>query len=1455
MRWNAWQKNIYIFSSLLLAFFLLSFFIFSTHLSTSTQTLNCDSTNRTITQGVYVNESGTTFASGADLILAVGSGSCTFVLSGIATLSSLTIKNGVTLTHSANTISQVSTLNISTTGDLIIEAGGSIDISRKGYSGGAVGSDGYGSGKGLGGNNAIVVDDASGAGHGGSGGADGDSDEYIDAGGSAYCSETNPASLGSGGGGAPLVVGGAGGGLVTLAIDGNITINGTIVASGGDGQSGATGHSGAGAGGGVHLVGDVISGSGTITALGGDSQNGGAGGGGCIYIGYRVSNSFSSSTAAVAGGVASGVGNNGSNGTYYIEQLNVLPIVASISPNQVDANTVSFSTTISDENIEETNMYLEYSLDGSSWISLATYYVTPDEGAVTTSTGNITGIDTNIDGDINITIRWNVGADISNVEDDSAYIRLIPYDAQGNGSTVTSSLFAIDTKSPTSPGPLTIFSTSTNAADIAFGSVSSDINFYEYTLFYVASSDMPTTSDISFTSSSDSNLSDISYNSAATTTLAELATSTQYSVNIWAYDSFGRSSSSTSALMFYTLADAPGQATVSSVSTSSLNIIINTSTNPSTVEYSICRSQDDSTCMDGGYVNTSGNFAASVSWNTYNDWGGNSGLDITDLSANTQYIFLVKARNGDNIETVFSSATAGVYTYANAASISSVDETTTSTLNIAFSASSNATSTTYAIIDTNSGSYVSADNSLSASTAVWQTTSTWGTPTITGLYPNTQYVFGIIAKNSDNVTSATTTASSIYTYAVAPSVPTVSVVSTSTILMTFVNDSNPSATTYAIYETDTGKYVDISNDLATTTAVWQTQSAWNDPMIDSLSANTAYTFALIAKNGDGVLTSTTTASELYTYATNPTSAAVSNVTTSTLDVTFDANSNPSNTVYALYEANNSAYVDTDYTVSSDTSVWQTASAWGDVTLTSLTPNAGYTIGVIGRNGENIDTATSTADATYTNPTIPTSVSMVQNGQTSLVVSWDKNSNATSSVFALYDSGNTLIATTTDNSYTVTGLTANTAYQYLVKTQYKSNSANYTAFSATSTAVSTAAVQSSVSMALPASASTTFKLSETDETHTLTVQEVGETSATLLIQSTPVTVRLSIGESTTIDSDANGSDDMQVTLNGISSGSADVNIVAYTPNGSSSSGSSGSAFMSSAHAPKISFLNGRHVTVHPRVWFDISWPDARDVAVSLQPTFMGVSYQPYTERTWFEIPKQGKYMVYVRVRNEQGNTYTAAYPVEYNPLGYSSQECPVESGYAYTYLGDKAVWYVTKDCQRQLFKSEEQYFSYFSSWEDVKIIKKLTLLRIEVDARGIMPMGPLYDIQNGSMIKTIDSPHVYIVLDGMRQWINTLDIFDALHYQRSWIVDVSDALLQKYARSEDIDYTDHHPINSFVTYRFSPEIYHIEAGSADNAIQIKRRIGNNTVLDEHHFDWERIVTIDESEVYEDGDLLE
>ena len=207
------------------------------------------------------------------------------------TAGSLTVHSGGTLSH-PSTSSSVESLTVTVANDLMVEVGGSIDASGRGYPEettypGATGPEpnAGGSHLGLGGRSST---------------------------GSTYGSVTRPQEPGGGGDlyhGYPDVHGQPGGGVLHLTVGGNLQCDGAIRANGS-----ATARQASGAGGSIWLtVTGSVSGQGVIEAKGGSAppSSRASGGGGAIALEYGGTLTLAEGSLKVSGGSYSYIGGAG----------------------------------------------------------------------------------------------------------------------------------------------------------------------------------------------------------------------------------------------------------------------------------------------------------------------------------------------------------------------------------------------------------------------------------------------------------------------------------------------------------------------------------------------------------------------------------------------------------------------------------------------------------------------------------------------------------------------------------------------------------------------------------------------------------------------------------------------------------------------------------------------------------------------------------------------------------------------------------------------------------------------------------------------------------------------------------------------------------------------------------------------------------------------------------------
>lgn len=122
----------------------------------------------------------------------------------------------------------------------------------------------------------------------------------------------------------------------------------------------------------------------------------------------------------------------------------------------------------------------------------------------------------------------------------------------------------------------------------------------------------------------------------------------------------------------------------------------------------------------------------------------------TGDSPNAPYYYRVRSVFGSQ-PCSWTEATNPIYTAADVPAVPALSNATPYTIDLTLQTETpvaNPTSTTYSIRNATTNQFVQADGSLGA-TEVFQTQAAWGTVTVTGLIPNTNYCFYARAKNND----------------------------------------------------------------------------------------------------------------------------------------------------------------------------------------------------------------------------------------------------------------------------------------------------------------------------------------------------------------------------------------------------------------------------------------------------------------------------------------------------------------------------------------------------------------------------------------------------------------------------------------------------------------------------------------------------------------------------------
>ncbi|HID41736.1 MAG TPA: hypothetical protein EYP33_06250, partial [Pyrodictium sp.] len=121
-----------------------------------------------------------------------------------------------------------------------------------------------------------------------------------------------------------------------------------------------------------------------------------------------------------------------------------------------------------------------------------------------------------------------------------------------------------------------------------------------------------------------------------------------------AFNTYGESNPSEIYETVYSLAQTPNPPALQVIDQTTLRLVLDLSGNPSYTEFLIHEATTNK------YLDQGGNLVDTPVWQDYLSWGGSSGIEIKNLEEGKEYIFEVKARNGDQIETDYSESVSAI---------------------------------------------------------------------------------------------------------------------------------------------------------------------------------------------------------------------------------------------------------------------------------------------------------------------------------------------------------------------------------------------------------------------------------------------------------------------------------------------------------------------------------------------------------------------------------------------------------------------------------------------------------------------------------------------------------------------------------------------------------------------------------------------------------------------------
>lgn len=123
-------------------------------------------------------------------------------------------------------------------------------------------------------------------------------------------------------------------------------------------------------------------------------------------------------------------------------------------------------------------------------------------------------------------------------------------------------------------------------------------------------------------------------------------------------------------------------------------------------------------------------------------------------------------------------------------------------------------------------------------------------------------------------------------------------------------------------------------------------------------------------------------------------------------------------------------------------------------------------------------------------------------------------------------------------------------------------------------------------------------------------------------------------------------------------------------------------------------------------------------------------------------------------------------------------CLVPANTIYQAIEDQSYWFVTPSCETKRFMTGDHLRSYLP--DGTAYLSSIIILNQLPKAEvPFMPLGPHATLPDGSLVKTTDSPKVYLLIQEKRYWIYNEPVYYLLFEDFSAVIDVSQELLDQY----------------------------------------------------------------------------
>jgi hypothetical protein len=138
-------------------------------------------------------------------------------------------------------------------------------------------------------------------------------------------------------------------------------------------------------------------------------------------------------------------------------------------------------------------------------------------------------------------------------------------------------------------------------------------------------------------------------------------------------------------------------------------------------------------------------------------------------------------------------------------------------------------------------------------------------------------------------------------------------------------------------------------------------------------------------------------------------------------------------------------------------------------------------------------------------------------------------------------------------------------------------------------------------------------------------------------------------------------------------------------------------------------------------------------------------------------------------------------------------CPLRTGVPYVIPDRSAVYYITPECTRQVYRTEAVFFSHFDSWSGVRMTPTATIASIPWAEDREIPWGRGRFYPDGTLMRIGPYSRVYVVMGGFVYPLASEQILQVLFGTELEILNVTPEVIAQFPQKPMVESAAEYPV--------------------------------------------------------------